>query len=123
MLLIIFTRRFIVLLPRTYVSVINMLYYYVVLLILLIQAMNTKTQTEKNLKLSEKLADFLVSHPEVSKALPDDASFVTFSAEDTQLNETNDELIKELLEEGKHVVKAQETNNEKKPWEFSPIAA
>ena len=85
--------------------------------------MSIKTQAEKNLKLSSKLADFLVSHPEVSKKLPDDASFVTFSAEDNNLNEVNQELIKELLEEGKHVVKAQETNNEKHPWEFSPIAA
>ena len=85
--------------------------------------MSTKTQAEKNLKLSSKLADFLVSHPEVSKKLPDDASFVTFSAEDNNLNEVNKKLIKELLEEGKHVVKAQETNNEKQPWEFSPIAS
>ncbi len=85
--------------------------------------MSTKTQTEKNLKLSEKLADFLVSHPEVSKTLPDDASFVTFSAEDSQLNETNEKLIQELLEEGRHVVKAQETHNKQHPWEFSPVAA
>lgn len=85
--------------------------------------MSTKTQTEKNLKLSEKLADFLVSHPEVSKNLPDDASFVTFSAEDTQLNETNETLIKELLEEGKHVVKAQETHNKQQPWNFFPVSA
>jgi Family of unknown function (DUF5647) len=85
--------------------------------------MSTKTQTEKNLKLSEKLADFLVSHPEVSKTLPDDASFVTFSAEDSQLNETNEKLIQELLEEGRHVVKAQETTNKQHPWEFSPVAA
>jgi hypothetical protein len=85
--------------------------------------MSTKTQAEKNLELSGKLADFLVSHPEVSKKLPDDASFVTFSAIDKNLNEVNKKLIKELLEEGKQVVKAQETNNEKQPWEFSPISA
>jgi hypothetical protein len=85
--------------------------------------MSTKTQAEKNLKLSEKLADFLVSHPEVSKKLPNDASFVTFSAEDKNLNEVNNKLIVELLEEGKHVVKAQETNNAKHPWEFSPVTA
>jgi hypothetical protein len=83
--------------------------------------MSTKTQAEKNLKLSGKLADFLVSHPEVSKKLPDDASFVTFSVDDKNLNEINKKLIKELLEEGKQVVAAQETNNEKQPWEFSPI--
>jgi hypothetical protein len=85
--------------------------------------MNTKTQAEKNLKLSGKLADFLVSHPEVSKKLPDEASFVTFSVDDKNLNEINKKLIKELLEEGKQVVKAQETNNEKQPWEFSAISA
>ena len=85
--------------------------------------MSTKTQAEKNLKLSGKLADFLVSHPEVSKKLPDEASFVTFSVDDKNLNEINKKLIKELLEEGKQVVKAQETNNEKQPWEFSPISA
>jgi hypothetical protein len=39
------------------------------------------------------------------------------------INEVNKKLIKELLEEGKHVVKAQETNNEKQPWEFSPVPA
>jgi hypothetical protein len=39
------------------------------------------------------------------------------------VNFENKELIKELLEEGKHVVKAQETNNKKQPWEFSPITA
>ena len=59
----------------------------------------------------------------MSKKLPDDASFVTFSAGDKNLNEVNKKLIKELLEEGKRVVKAQETNNEKQPWEFSPITA
>jgi Family of unknown function (DUF5647) len=77
--------------------------------------MITKIQTEENLKLPEKLADFLVRHPEVSKTMPNDASFVTFSAEDAQLNEVNKKLIEELLEEGKHVVKAQETNNKKQP--------
>jgi Family of unknown function (DUF5647) len=83
--------------------------------------MSTKTQTEKNLKLSEALADFIISHPEVSKTLPDDASFVTFSAEDTKLNETNEQLIQEFLEEGKHVIKAQQTHNTAKPWNFSPV--
>lgn len=83
--------------------------------------MSAKMQAEKNLKLSAKLADFLVSHPEVSKELPDDASFVTFSARDKSLNEVNIELIQELLKEGKNVFKAQETSNKKQPWEFSPI--
>ncbi len=85
--------------------------------------MSTKIQAEKNIKLSAKLADFLVSHPDVSKKLPDNASFVTFSAKDKNLNDVNTELIQELLKEGKNVVKAQETSNDKQPWKFSSVSA
>ncbi len=85
--------------------------------------MSTKTQTEKNLKLSEKLANFIVSHPEITSKLPDNASFVFFSAKDKSLNEVNKGLIKGLLEEGKKVVKAEETKDKKNPWRFTPITA
>jgi uncharacterized protein DUF5647 len=85
--------------------------------------MNTKTQAEKNLKLSEKLAEFLLSHPDIDHKLPSDASFVTYSAEDKSLNAVNDKLIPGLLEEGKHVYKAQEIKSDTNKWEFSPIAA
>ena len=85
--------------------------------------MNKKTQAEKNLELMEKLTKFLLSHPEIDKKLPADASFVIISAEDKALNEVNDRLIPSLLEEGKHVVKAQEIKSNTNKWEFSPISA
>ena len=85
--------------------------------------MSTKIQTEKNLKLSQKLAAYLVNHPDASGKLPADASFVTFSAGDNALNKTNSKLIEELIDEGKNVVKAEETNNSKMPWRFTAIAS
>ena len=85
--------------------------------------MSTKTQAEKNLQLMEKLTKFLLSHPEIDDKLPKDASLVIISAEDTALNEINDKLIPGLLEEGKHVVKAQEIQSDTNSWEFSPVTA
>jgi hypothetical protein len=85
--------------------------------------MDKKTQAEKNLQLMEKLTKFLLSHPEIDDTLPKDASLVIISAEDTALNEINDKLIPGLLEEGKHVVKAQEIQSDTNTWEFSPVTA
>jgi hypothetical protein len=85
--------------------------------------MSTKTQAEKNLELMEKLTKFLLSHPEIDHKLPADASLVILSAEDKTLNEINDKLIPGLLEEGKHVIKAQEIKSDTNSWEFSPITA
>jgi uncharacterized protein DUF5647 len=85
--------------------------------------MDRKTQAEKNLELMEKLTKFLLSHPEIDGKLPADASLVILSAEDTALNDVNDKLIPGLLEEGKHVVKAQEIKSDTNTWEFSPVSA
>jgi hypothetical protein len=85
--------------------------------------MDKKTQAEKNLQLMEKLTKFLLSHPEIDDTLPKDASLVILSAEDKNLNAVNDKLIPGLLEEGKHVVKAQEIKSETNKWVFSPISA
>jgi hypothetical protein len=85
--------------------------------------MDRKIQAEKNLELMEKLTKFLLSHPEIDKKLPSDASLVILSAEDKALNDINDKLIPGLLEEGKHVVKAQEIKGDANKWEFSPISA
>ena len=85
--------------------------------------MNKKTQAEKNLELMEKLTKFLLSHPEIDHKLPADASLVILSAEDKTLNEINDKLIPGLLEEGKHVIKAQQLKSDTNSWEFSPVTA
>ena len=90
---------------------------------MLVLPMNKKAQAEKNLELMEKLTKFLLSHPEIDRKLPADASLVILSAEDTALNDVNDKLIPGLLEEGKHVVKAQEIKSDTNTWEFSPISA
>lgn len=81
--------------------------------------MSKKQQAEKNLKLSVKLADFIVDHP---NAIISDASVVPFSAGDQKLNRANEGLVEELLEEGKPVVKAQETKDSKTPWNFIPVS-
>lgn len=86
-------------------------------------SMSIKTQASKNLKLSEKLAQFLVNHPKATEKFPKNASFVTFSAQDKNLNKVNKQLINELLEEGKKVIKAEETNDRKLPWRFTAIAS
>jgi hypothetical protein len=85
--------------------------------------MDKKTQAEKNLELMEKLTKFLLSHPEIDDTLPKDASLVILSAEDKNLNAVNDKLIPGLLEEGKHVVKAQEVKSDTNTWKFSPVSA
>jgi Family of unknown function (DUF5647) len=85
--------------------------------------MDKKTQAEKNLELMEKLTKFLLSHPEIDDTLPKDASLVILSAEDKNLNAVNDKLTPGLLEEGKHVVKAQEIKSDTNTWKFSPISA
>ena len=69
------------------------------------------------------ITKFLLSHPEIDRKLPADASLVILSAEDTALNDVYDKLIPGLLEEGKHVVKAQEIKSDTNTWEFSPISA
>ncbi len=83
-----------------------------------INDMSKKQQLDKNMKLTVKLADFIVSHPKVNSNIPSGASIVPFSASDNILNMMNEKLIPGLKEEGKTVVKAKETKSTKEPWEF-----
>jgi hypothetical protein len=85
--------------------------------------MTKHDQVIKNLDLSEKLANFIAGNPKELKGLPEDASFVTFSSTDKNLNKTNKDLIKGLLEEGRKVIKAEETNDKRNPWKFTPVTA
>ena len=84
--------------------------------------MSQKQQVTKNLDLSEKLADYLVQNPTAASKLPKKASFVTFSAKDKELNEKNEEIVNKLNEQGKTVIKAQETNNDSRPWVLTRVA-
>lgn len=85
--------------------------------------MTLKKQFTINIDLSEKLANYIASNPEDVKNLPEDASFVTFSSHDVSLNNANMKLVEGLLEEGRSVVKATETNDKKSPWKFTQISA
>lgn len=85
--------------------------------------MSTNKQTEKNIKLSHKLTTYLIKHPIASKKLPLDASFVVYTKNDDELNKANDILLQGLLDEGKPVVKAKETNDKNNPWIFSSVSA
>ena len=85
--------------------------------------MSTDKQTTKNIKLSHKLTEYLIKHPAISKKLPFNASFVVYTENDDELNKANDLLLKELVEEGKPVIKAKETNDKNNPWTFSSISA
>jgi len=82
----------------------------------------TKTkQLQKNLKLSQKLASYILSNPVVTKGLPGNASYVFFSSTDKKLNSANNEITKSLLIQGTAVIRAEETSNQKNPWKLTPL--
>lgn len=80
----------------------------------------SKKQLEKNIKLSQKLADFLAKNPKHMKSVSKDSSFVVFSATDKLLNKINEKLIKSLEKDGRIVIKAQETKKSEPLWVFTP---
>ncbi len=82
--------------------------------------MSKKQQAQKNLNLTVKLTNYLTKHPELNKYVwgASGVSLVLFSATDKNLNKENEKLVEELKEEGKKVVKAEETKNTKEPWKF-----
>lgn len=81
--------------------------------------MSKNKQISKNLDLSEKLAYYIAAHPTINAKFPKGSAYVAFSATDAKLNAANKKLVINLNKEGKKIVKAQETKNENKPWNFS----
>lgn len=79
----------------------------------------SKKQIEKNIQLSEKLANYLASNPKELAKRPNSASFVVFSACDESLNRLNERLARNLVSQGKNVIKAEETRDAKNPWVFA----
>lgn len=80
----------------------------------------SKKQIQKNIQLSEKLANYLAKNPEEVGKTPSDSSFVVFSIGDKNLNRLNGKLVKDLAKQGKSVIKAEETKSLKTPWVFTP---
>lgn len=79
--------------------------------------MSKYIQINKNLKLSEKLANYITKN---NITFPyKKTSLIVFSKKDEELNKLNTELVGSLLKEGRKVLKAQEKNNN--TWEFTAI--
>lgn len=84
--------------------------------------MSKKQQADKNLKLIQKLTDYIIKNPQAEEGIPDSASYVVFSANDNELNKMNTKLVGSLRREGKRtIVKAQETKDKQLPWKFTTI--
>lgn len=81
--------------------------------------MPTKLQIKNNLKLSEKLLDYLSKYPRNNKQ--GNISYIIITKEDSELNKENLVMAESLVREGKNVVKAIETNNRSTPWKFASL--
>ncbi|QQG44051.1 MAG: hypothetical protein HYW86_04270 [Candidatus Roizmanbacteria bacterium] len=82
--------------------------------------MSKAQQVKINIILSEKLSNYLIAKPDVLKKFSG-YSYVIFSHTNQELNKLNYQLVDELIDEGKNVVKAEETGNLKQPWSFTPV--
>jgi hypothetical protein len=83
--------------------------------------MSRKDQAIKNIDLSQELAMYIARHPDVAKKMPKSSNFVAFSASDKKLNQANEKLIASLVDEGKPIIKAVQTNDKLNPWKFFPV--
>lgn len=81
--------------------------------------MSKAKQLSKNIQLSGKLAEYIVSNPSATKNISAGASFVVFSSKDEELNKLNHKLVISLKSEGKRVVRAVQKESKKQPWTFS----
>lgn len=81
--------------------------------------MPTKLQIIKNLKLSQKLLDYLSKNPQTKKK--ENVSYVVITQKDSELNKANLDVAQSLKKTGKKVVKAIETKNSSIPWKFASL--
>ena len=82
--------------------------------------MSKAQQVKLNIDLSDKLANYLMSKPDILKKYSG-SSYVVFSVNNSALNKLNLNLIAELQKEGKTVVKAQQSSNLSTPWILTPL--
>lgn len=85
--------------------------------------MSYKAIITKNTFLTTKLLEYLADNPTLTKSIPSGVSYVVFSVDDTKLNEYNSKLVEQLRENGKKVVEAIETKNQKTPWKLNYLSA
>ncbi len=79
--------------------------------------MSKKEQAKLNIGLNEKLMSFVLKHTTILNKYAD-SSFVVFS-DNKKLNKLNEELVLELKNEGRKVVRAEYTKDKSNPWNFS----
>lgn len=82
--------------------------------------MSNKVQTDKNIKLTYKLIEYLLNGKNVPD-LPEDVSFVPFSKTDKALNAANMELLEKLPKEEKPIAIAEEPKTKKDSWKIIPV--
>ena len=82
--------------------------------------MSKAQQFKLNVNLSDRLANYLITQPDILKKYSG-CSYIVFSYKNEELNKLNNQLIPGLKLEGKPIVKAQETNNLDNPWVLTPI--
>lgn len=81
--------------------------------------MTNLQQIKKNIRLSSKIAKYLISNPKEFKNFPKKVSIIPISINDKDLNEMNSKMIDALKSKGKNVIEAKETKNKSKPWQFA----
>jgi len=82
--------------------------------------MNKAQQFKLNVNLSDRLANYLITQPDILKKYSG-CSYIVFSYKNEELNKLNIKLIPGLKLEGKTVVRAQEPSNSDNPWILTPI--
>lgn len=83
--------------------------------------MSPKKTLASNLKLSNKLLDFISSNPHVTKSHENNVSYVIFSESDDELNKENKKLVESLQKKGRKVVKATHKSGGTPGWKFTPL--
>lgn len=83
--------------------------------------MSKATQTSKNLALTQKFLNYLISAKDLPNYLSYSNTYIIFSADDQELNKLNTKLLEDVLAEGKNVIKVEETGNKKSPWSFVQV--
>ena len=79
-------------------------------------SMTQFTQAKRNIGLSEELMNYLIA---TKTRVKSNYSYVVFVRNNTIFNKANSLLVKDLLNEGKKVIKAEKTNNSREPWIFT----
>lgn len=74
-------------------------------------------------RLAQKLMAFILANGKILKELPNNATYVAFSAKNQELNKETEKLLDTVKKEGKPVIQAFEPQSKNAPWKFTVITA